>query len=153
MSATVYNLAYLLAAVLFIVGLKGLTHPRSAVRGNALGGLAMLIAVVVTLLAQDILNPGMVIAGIAVGAAIGAVLAVTIKMTAMPQLVGLYNGFGGIASVLVAGAVLYQALNSGLGGTGAAQLQFLVATAASGLIGGVTFFGSLIAFGKLQGID
>ena len=165
MSTAVYNLAYLLAAVLFIVGLKGLTHPRSAVRGNALGGLGMLIAVVVTLLAQEIINPGMVIAGIALGAAIGAVLAVTIKMTAMPQLVGLFNGFGGIASVLVAGAVLYQALNSGLAGAGgaggadstsvaggAAQLQFLIATAAGGLIGAVTFFGSLIAFGKLQGI-
>ncbi len=154
MNEAVSNLLYLLAAVLFIVGLKGLTHPRSAVRGNFIGSLGMLLAVVVTLVVQEILNPVMIISGIAAGSIIGAVFALTIKMTAMPQLVGLYNGFGGIASVLVAGAVLYQALETGLSGpeSGAGNLQFLVATAASGLIGAVTFFGSLIAFGKLQGI-
>lgn len=158
MNTMIINLVYLLAAVLFIVGLKGLTHPRSAVRGNIIGSIGMLIAIVATLLAQEVLNPGMVAIGIAIGSVVGAVFALTIKMTAMPQLVGLYNGFGGIASVLVAGAVLYQAMYAGvLGGDGAAAesagaLQFLIATAASGLIGGVTFFGSLIAFGKLQGI-
>lgn len=156
MNASIINVAYLLAAVLFIVGLKGLTHPRSAVRGNVTGALGMLIAIVATLLAQEILNPGMIVIGVAAGSVIGAVFAITIKMTAMPQLVGLYNGFGGIASVLVAGAVLYQALHSGLSGAGVTgstgSLQFLIATAASGLIGAVTFFGSLIAFGKLQGI-
>lgn len=158
MNTTIINLVYLLAAVLFIVGLKGLTHPRSAVRGNILGSIGMFIAIVATLLAQEILNPGMVAIGIAIGSVVGAVFALAIKMTAMPQLVGLYNGFGGIASVLVAGAVLYQAVYAGvLGGDGATAgsagtLQFLIATAAGGLIGGVTFFGSLIAFGKLQGI-
>lgn len=161
MSATVVNLAYLVAAVLFIAGLKGLSHPRTAVRGNLMGALAMLVAIVATLVAQDILNPGLVAIGLAAGAVIGAVFALTIKMTAMPQLVGLYNGFGGIASVLVAAAVMYQALNAAPGGGvesvaaaggGAGTLQFLIATAASALVGGVTFFGSLIAFGKLQGI-
>ena len=156
MTAAIVNLIYLLAAVLFIVGLKGLGHPRSAVRGNLLGALGMLLAIVATLVAQDILNPVLIVAGLAVGGVIGAVFALTIKMTAMPQLVGLYNGFGGIASVLVAGAVLVQALNAGISGagveTGGGGLQFLIATAASGLIGGVTFFGSVIAFGKLQGI-
>ncbi len=154
------ELGYLLAAVLFIGGLKGLTHPRSAVRGNITGSLGMLVAVVVVLLSQEILNLTLIVVGIALGSVVGAVLALTIKMTAMPQLVGLYNGFGGIASVLVAGAVLYQVLGIGAGsggGTGAvasagAGLQMLVATSASGLIGAVTFFGSLIAFGKLQGI-
>ncbi len=156
MTAAIVNLIYLLAAVLFIVGLKGLGHPRSAVRGNLLGALGMLLAIVATLVAQDILNPVLIVAGLAVGGVIGAVFALTIKMTAMPQLVGLYNGFGGIASVLVAGAVLVQALNAGISGagveTGGGGLQFLIATAASGLIGGVTFFGSVIAFGKLQGL-
>ncbi|TVR66976.1 MAG: NAD(P)(+) transhydrogenase (Re/Si-specific) subunit beta [Spirochaetaceae bacterium] len=149
------ELGYLLAAILFIVGLKGLTHPRSAVRGNLIGSMGMLVAVVTVLLAQEILNPGLIVAGVALGSAIGAVLALTIKMTAMPQLVGLYNGFGGIASVLVAGAVLYQVLGIGAAaavGTTTADLQMLVATSASGLIGAVTFFGSLVAFGKLQGI-
>lgn len=160
------QILYLLAAVLFIVGLKGLGHPRSAVRGNLLGALGMLLAVVAVLLSQRILNPGLVIGGIAAGALIGAVMALTIRMTAMPQLVGLFNGFGGIASVLVAGAVLYQALalagiavggdvgggTAPVAGSGVLGIQGLIATAASALVGGVTFFGSLIAFGKLQGI-
>ncbi len=164
MNASIINLMYLLAAILFIVGLKGLTHPRSAVRGNLLGALGMVLAIVATLLAQEIVNPGIIALGIALGTVIGAVLAITIKMTAMPQLVGLYNGFGGIASVLVAGAVLFHVLGSvaagaSSGGGPAAgpgftdeRIQFLVATAASGLIGAVTFFGSLVAFGKLQGL-
>ncbi|MFW5745808.1 MAG: NAD(P)(+) transhydrogenase (Re/Si-specific) subunit beta, partial [Spirochaetota bacterium] len=154
--------AYLLAAVLFIVGLKGLSHPRSAVRGNLLGALAMFIAIVVTLVDQQVITWVWIVAGIAVGSAIGAVLALTIKMTAMPQLVGLFNGFGGGASILVAGAVLVQLFAAGGGAAAAAggaadagaggQLQITIATVASGLVGAVTFFGSLIAFGKLQGI-
>jgi NAD(P) transhydrogenase subunit beta len=158
MTATVVNLTYLLSAILFIVGLKGLSHPRSAVRGNITGSLGMLLAIVATLVAQEILHPVMIAAGLGLGAVIGAVFALKIKMTAMPQLVGLYNGFGGIASVLVAGAVLYQSMNVGLSGAGVSgpstsgALQFLIATVAGGLIGGVTFFGSIIAFGKLQGV-
>ena len=167
-NATVIELAYLLSAVLFIVGLKGLSHPRTAVRGNMLGALGMLLAIVTTLLAQDILNPTLIIIGLSVGSVVGALLAMTIQMTAMPQLVGLFNGFGGIASILVAGAVLYQVLSGSAAGASAAGasasgasaagvaaaggIQFLIATAASGLIGAVTFFGSLIAFGKLQGL-
>ncbi len=152
MSTSVINLAYLLAAILFIWGLKGLTHPRTAVRGNLLGAVGMLVAIVATLVAQQILNPIFIVVGLAAGTVIGAILALTIKMTAMPQLVGLFNGFGGIASVLVAGAVLIQVLRLAVAGGEAPGLQELIATAASGLIGAVTFFGSLIAFGKLQGI-
>jgi len=159
LSADVWvDAAYLLAAVLFIVGLKGLSHPRSAVRGNLLGALGMFIAIVVTLVDQQVLTWVWIVAGIAVGSTIGAVFALTIKMTAMPQLVGLFNGFGGGASILVAGAVLAQ-LFAAAGGAAAAadagaggQLQVTIATVASGLVGAVTFFGSLIAFGKLQGI-
>lgn len=152
MSASVINLAYLLAAILFIWGLKGLTHPRTAVRGNLVGSIAMLIAIVATLAAQQILNPLLVIVGLAAGTLIGAIVALTIQMTAMPQLVGLFNGFGGIASVLVAGAVLIQVMGIASSDGSQPGMQELVATAASGLIGAVTFFGSLIAFGKLQGI-
>ena len=148
--AIISNLAYLVAAALFIVGLKGLTHPRSAVRGNLLGAVGMLLAVVVTLLQQDILGFEVILAGILIGSLVGAVLALRIQMTAMPQLVGLFNGFGGAASVLVAGAVLVQAIAAAAVAT--VSLQFTVATAASGLIGAVTFFGSLVAFGKLQGL-
>ena len=159
MSSTIYaDLFYLLAAMLFIFGLKGLSHPRTAVRGNLMGAVGMLLAIVVTLLRQEILNVEYILAGLLAGALVGALLAVRIKMTAMPQLVGLFNGFGGIASVLVAGAVIYQAT---LGIADAAQaaaagelptLQETIATAASALIGAVTFFGSVIAFGKLQGL-
>ena len=147
--------AYLVAAILFILGLKGLSHPKSAVRGNMLGALGMLIAIVVTLVDQQVLNWTYIIAGIAAGSLIGAILALRIQMTAMPQLVGLFNGFGGAASILVAGTVLIQLFGVV---TGAAtvglesELQVSIATVASGLIGAVTFFGSLIAFGKLQGI-
>ncbi|MFW6212150.1 MAG: NAD(P)(+) transhydrogenase (Re/Si-specific) subunit beta [Spirochaetota bacterium] len=151
----VIDAAYLIAAILFIVGLKGLGHPKSAVRGNVLGALAMLIAIVVTVIDVQVINWVYIITGIAVGSVIGAILALTIKMTAMPQLVGLFNGFGGGASVLVAGAVLIQlfAVATGSADVGVGpQLQVTIATVASGLIGAVTFFGSFIAFGKLQGI-
>lgn len=159
------NIAYLVAAVLFIAGLKGLSHPRTAVRGNLVGAIGMLLAVAVTLLQQGIMSFELILLGMLTGAVIGAVLALKIQMTAMPQLVGLFNGFGGVASVLVAGAVFYQAVVAMLGVVGAAAggagavasghgpgLQFTIATASSGLIGAVTFFGSLVAFGKLQGI-
>lgn len=147
MSALI-NLAYLLASVLFILGLKGLAHPRTAVRGNLLGATGMLIAVVVTLLHQDIVSFEVILAGVVVGAGIGAAVAVKIQMTAMPQLVALFNGFGGGASVLVAGAALIEAQLAARGTT----TDFTVATALGGLIGGVTFWGSLVAFGKLQGV-
>ncbi|MFP4375183.1 MAG: NAD(P)(+) transhydrogenase (Re/Si-specific) subunit beta [Spirochaetaceae bacterium] len=152
-TAVLVNLAYLVAAVLFIFGLKGLTHPKSAVRGNLMGAVGMLIAIVVTLLNEQILSYGLIVTGLLVGTAVGTILALSIKMTAMPQLVGLFNGFGGIASALVAGAVLIQVMMGASGaGVVEAGLQFTIATVASGLIGAVTFLGSLIAFGKLQGL-
>lgn len=142
------NIVYLLAAILFIFGLKGLAHPRSAVRGNLTGAVGMLLAVIVTLLDRQIIRYELIIAGLVVGAFIGALLAVKIKMTAMPQLVGLFNGFGGGASLLVAGAVLIETILV----TRSPELQPTIAMVASGLIGAITFWGSLAAFGKLQGI-
>ncbi len=153
MSPGLVNIAYLVAAALFIIGLKGLSHPRTAVRGNLLGALGMLIAIVVTLLNKNIVGFGIIFAGLIVGGGIGAVLAVRIQMTAMPQLVALYNGFGGVASVLVAGAVLFEA--AVLMGTSEAvnvNTQFSLSIFASGFIGSITFWGSLVAFGKLQGL-
>ena len=148
MTELLINGGYLVAAVLFIFGLKGLTHPRTAVRGNLLGSCGMLLAIVITLTDQGIVGFEVILAGIVIGAAIGAVLAVKIEMTSMPELVALFNGFGGIASVLVAGAALIEStLNDGVPFT-----QVTVAIAASGLIGAVTFWGSLVAFGKLKGL-
>jgi NAD(P) transhydrogenase subunit beta len=140
---TLINLAYLLAAVLFIFGLKGLTHPRTAVRGNLLGATGMLVAIVATLLHQDVLRYELIVVGLVVGAAVGAVLALKIQMTAMPQMVALLNGFGGGASVLVAGAELMRGAPEPLSDQS-------IAIVASGLIGAVTFWGSLVAFAKLQ---
>ena len=140
------NLAYLLAAVLFIYGLKMLSSPRTAVRGNLLGALGMLIAIVVTLVNGQILSYTMIVVGLLVGSALGAILALRIHMTAMPQMVALLNGFGGAASTLVAGAALLEELESGRAPTG----QFLVAGVLSGIIGAVTFWGSMVAYAKLQ---
>jgi NAD(P) transhydrogenase subunit beta len=147
MPSAVVNLIYLIAAALFILGLKGLGHPRTAVRGNLLGAIGMLLAVIVTLLDRNIVGYEVIIAGFVLGAAVGAVLAMKVQMTAMPQLVAVFNGFGGIASTLVAGAALTEAALV----TSEPALQMTVATAFSGIVGAVTFWGSLVAFGKLQG--
>ena len=142
------NIGYLIASVLFIFGLKGLTHPRTAVRGNLLGATGMMLAIVLTLINQKILSYEMILVGLVIGGAIGAVLAIKIQMTEMPELVALFNGFGGAASVLVAGAALVESSV----GVDVPMAQLTVATAASGLIGAVTFWGSLVAFGKLKGL-
>lgn len=148
MSTVTVNLIYLVASVLFILGIRGLTHPRTAVRGNMLGASGMLLAIVATLLDNQVFGSGMssfgvIIAGVVLGSAIGATLALKIKMTAMPEMVALLNAFGGGASALVAGAVLV--------GT-EPTAQSTVATVASGIIGSVTFTGSFVAFDKLKGL-
>ncbi|GJL64243.1 MAG: NAD(P) transhydrogenase subunit beta [Nitrospirales bacterium] len=148
MSGVLINIGYLVASVLFILGLKGLTHPRTAVRGNLLGATGMFVAVILTLANQRIVSFEMILLGIVIGGAIGAVLAIKIQMTEMPELVALFNGFGGIASVLVAGAALFESAQ----GTDVPIIQLTIAIAASGLIGAVTFWGSLVAFGKLKGL-
>jgi len=157
---TIIPLAYLLSAVLFIFGLKGLAHPRKAVRGNLLGALGMLIAIVATLFHNEIDGFVLIVVGVAIGTAIGAHLAVKIEMTAMPQMVALFNGFGGIASVLVAGAEMIKHGAEIRGGEAIADsvpvagLGTLTLTGVTGqlagLIGAVTFWGSLVAFAKLQ---
>ncbi|PIV81852.1 NAD synthetase, partial [bacterium CG17_big_fil_post_rev_8_21_14_2_50_64_8] len=128
------NLAYVVAAILFINGLKGLTHPRTAVRGNLISSVGMLLAVVVALLANG-LDYTLIIVGAVVGGLIGAIAAVRVKMTQMPEMVALFNGFGGGASVLVAGAAFLIAREP--------NAQMTISTGLSGLIGAVTFTGSL----------
>ena len=149
MEIPVYSLiAYLVAAVLFIIGLMRLSTPRTARMGNILAAIGMLIAIVVTLLLKEVLNYTMILIGIAIGGAIGGVVARTVKMTAMPQMVGIYNGFGGGASLLIAGAEFFRYMNLGEGIT----VQSSVTIVLTILIGAVTFSGSMIAFGKLQGL-
>jgi len=135
------NLSYTAAAVLFILGLKFLGSPATARRGNTLSALGMLLAVVVTLLDQAIIDYRWIFLGIVIGGVIGTLAARLVAMTAMPEMVALFNGFGGLASLLVGGVALAQSrLDSFL----------LLTIFLSILIGGVTFTGSLVAWGKLS---
>lgn len=147
-------LLYLLSAVLFIVGLKGLTKVRTARRGNLIASMAMLLAVVATLLDLGLVDYRWILLGLVVGGAIGAVAALKVEMTAMPELVALFNGSGGGASTLVALAVLWlEVVEPGRAGTAAEILGGSNALTAflSILIGAVTLSGSVIAYLKLSG--
>jgi NAD(P) transhydrogenase subunit beta len=139
----VTDIAYLISAVLFIFGLKNLSSPKTARRGNLFAMLGMFLAIVVTLLDKKIVDPTFIIAGIIIGATIGAISARKVQMTAMPQMVAIFNGFGGGASALVAMAEFYRF-------TETPAIDVSITLILSLLIGTVTFTGSLIAFGKLQ---
>ena len=142
----IIQLAYLVASVLFIMGLKGLTRPKTAVRGNFLGSLGMLVAIVATLVDHKVLDYKIIVLGMGIGAAIGYLLATKVQMTKMPELVAIFNGLGGGASALVAAAEFYPK-----SGSPDLAIDFTIATIASVLIGGVTLTGSLVAYGKLNG--
>ena len=139
------QLAYLLSAILFVVGLKRLQSPATARKGNGLAALAMLLAIITTVLDTQILDWTWILVGVALGGLIGGVAARFVKMTAMPQLVGIFNAFGGGASALVAIAEFLATPAIGANTTG---VTILLGT----LIGSVTFSGSFIAFAKLQGL-
>jgi len=140
MSDVLINSVYIIAAALFIFGLKLLSSPATAVRGNLFSTIAMFIAVVVTLFSRDILEFQWIVAAVIVGSIVGAVTAQKVAMTSMPEMVALFNGSGGVASLLVGWAALYNTGNT----------TFTVVTILlSILIGGVTFSGSIVAWGKL----
>ena len=141
----VISVGYLVAAVLFILGLKGLGRPRTAVRGNLMGATGMLVAILVTLLDQSIISYLALAVALLIGSVVGVLLAVKVKMTSMPELVALFNGFGGGASVLVAAASFIEAVD-----LGSADNRLAIAAGVTALIGAVTFSGSIIAFFKLQ---
>lgn len=143
----VLDLVYVVSAVLFIRGLKRLGSPATAREGNALAATAMLLAVIGTLLDRSIVSWEVIAGGLLLGTVIGVFLARWVKMTAMPQMVGAFNGLGGGASALVAAAELLRSGAASTVGAGAG-----IAAAAGILVGAVTFSGSFIAFGKLQGI-
>ncbi|MEX1276327.1 MAG: NAD(P)(+) transhydrogenase (Re/Si-specific) subunit beta [Bacteroidota bacterium] len=136
--------AYLVASVFFILGLKFLGSPKTARRGNLFGAFGMLLAVIVTLADQKIIDTTYILAGLIIGSAIGLIIARTVQMTAMPQMVALLNGLGGGASTLVAYAEYIRMPES--------AIDVLIPITLSVLIGSVTFTGSLIAWAKLQGV-
>ena len=136
------NLSYVFAAVFFILGLKMLSSPATARRGNLFSSLGMLIAIVATLLGEGIVEFQWIALGFVVGGMVGALAARFVAMTAMPEMVALFNGFGGLASLLVGSSALYLT---------PAESGFTLATIALAiLIGGLTFTGSVIAWGKLS---
>ncbi|MDH3755555.1 MAG: NAD(P)(+) transhydrogenase (Re/Si-specific) subunit beta [Acidimicrobiia bacterium] len=139
------ELLYLASAVLFILGLKQLSGPRTARRGNTVAAAGMLLAVIVTMVDGDIVSWGTIVAGLVFGTVVGAVLALRIQMTAMPQLVAAFNGFGGLASAVVA---LAEIEHVGIALPGETAVTVVLSLA----IGTITFTGSFVAFGKLQGI-
>jgi len=144
MNAELSGVLYLVAASLFIMGLRRLGSPATARRGNQVAAVGMLIAIATTLADQVVVSYGVIAAGLVVGGAIGALLARTVEMTAMPQLVAAFNGFGGGASALVAAAE-FLSLDGFAIETG-------VTIALSTAIGAITLSGSFVAFAKLQGI-
>ncbi|HHD63853.1 MAG TPA: NAD(P)(+) transhydrogenase (Re/Si-specific) subunit beta, partial [Desulfobulbaceae bacterium] len=142
MSLVNINFAYVVSAALFIFGLKMLSSPATARRGNLLSALGMLLAIVATLLASG-LSYIWIILGVVIGSAIGLFAAFKVEMTEMPEMVALFNGFGGISSLLLAWSEYHQH----------PRMSVFIAIVAflSAFIGGVTFSGSMVAFGKLSG--
>jgi len=142
---TLVELTYLLSATLFVVGLRRLQSPATARAGNGIAALAMLLAIIATVVDIEVLSWTGILVGLILGGVVGGVAARMVEMTDMPQMVGIFNGFGGGASALVAVA---EFLATPTVGVGSAGVTILLGT----FIGGVTFTGSFIAFAKLQGL-
>ena len=154
MKADVAALAYLISGILFILALRGLSSPASSRAGNRNGMIGMAIAAATTMWVANVVDTltwGMIVAGVAIGGGIGAIIARRIAMTAMPQLVAAFHSLVGLAAVLVAGAALYSPQAYGIGTEGAIRLQSLIEMSLGVAIGAITFAGSLIAFAKLNG--
>src|SRR5213595_277702 len=140
------DFAYLATIVAFILALKFLSSPATARRGNWIGAVGMLVAVAVTFAQKSVVSYWEILVGMAIGGAFGAVAARRVKMTAMPQMVALFNGVGGGAAALIALAELHEVLPD----PGTPKVDIGLAIVLSGLIGAVSFSGSMVAFGKLQ---
>jgi H+-translocating NAD(P) transhydrogenase subunit beta len=137
---------YIVAFICFILGLHFLNHPRTARRGNVVAAVGMAIAVVATLLIEEVGDYGLIALGIAVGTAVGVPAARNVKMTAMPQMVALFNGVGGGAVALISWSEYRESLAAG----GNPELETLIPILFAAIIGSISFWGSNIAFGKLQ---
>ena len=154
MSADVVALLYLVAGVLFILALRGLSSPETSRRGNLFGMIGMAIAIVTTLASHPPAGVGawaLVVVGLAVGGSTGAVIARRVPMTAMPELVAAFHSLVGMAAVLVAAGALYAPAAFDIGTVGAIHKSSLVEMSLGAAIGAITFTGSVIAFLKLSG--
>ena len=151
-SANFSALLYLLSAILFILSLKGLSSPLSARKGNFFGILGMIIAIFTTVLQPNTSNYILILSGILIGGIVGTSIALKIEMTAMPQLVAAFHSLVGIAAVLVAYTALIYPEAYGIGNVGNIKLASKIEMSLGVAIGAITFTGSVIAFGKLQGI-
>ena len=145
---TIIAIAYIISAALFVFGLKFLSSPATARRGNFISAVGMFIAVVVTLWSKDVISFKWIIIGVVIGALIGAISSKVVAMTQMPEMVAIFNGFGGIASLLV-GWGAFRLIPESLTPV---TLLTLITIVLSVLIGGVTFTGSIVAWGKLNGM-
>jgi H+-translocating NAD(P) transhydrogenase subunit beta len=154
MSANVTSLAYLIAAVLFILALRGLSSPVTSRQGNRFGMIGMAVAVVATLAHHGMggLGYGLIVVGIIIGGTIGSFVAWRIQMTALPQLVAAFHSLVGLAAVFVAASALNAPEAFGIGTAGAIHTQSLIEMSIGLSIGAITFSGSLIAFAKLQAL-
>ncbi|MDH5188242.1 MAG: NAD(P)(+) transhydrogenase (Re/Si-specific) subunit beta [Rhodospirillaceae bacterium] len=152
MTSSMSAFAYLIASVLFILALRGLSHPETARRGNMFGMIGMAIAIITTLVDPDVVGYPIILTGLLIGGSVGTVVALKIKMTALPQLVAAFHSLVGLAAVFVASAALFNPTAYGLGAIGTIPAASLVEMGLGTAIGAITFSGSLIAFAKLQGI-
>ncbi len=152
MSASLTAFAYLLASVCFIMALRGLSHPKSARMGNIYGIVGMVIAIAATVALPGVVSFSTIIIGILIGGAIGTVIALKIAMTALPQLVAAFHSLVGLAAVFVAGSAFFSPEAYGIGTVGDIHTGSLIEMSIGTAIGAITFTGSIIAFGKLQGL-
>ena len=154
-SAAVWEIGYLIAGAIFIVGIKQRSSPRTAPRGNRLGAMGMLLAVLVTLArmyTEEVIGWELIVGGLAIGILIGSLMATKVEMTGMPELVALFNGFGGGASALVGMSEAFSRIsNEGGIPEGIELYATWVAIGLSGLVGWATLSGSLVAMMKLKG--
>lgn len=145
------TVAYLVSSILFILSLRGLSHPTSARKGNFLGILGMAIAIGTTIANPGVLSYKEIGIAFVIGGLIGSIIAVRIQMTALPQLVAAFHSLVGLAAVFVAASAYYNPSAFGIGSVGSIPMGSLIEMSIGTAIGAVTFTGSIIAFGKLQG--
>ena len=152
MSANLTGFAYLIAAICFIMALRGLSSPETARKGNLYGITGMLVAITTTAMAPGVVSFPMIITGMIIGGTVGTVVALRIQMTALPQLVAAFHSLVGLAAVLVAAAALYHPEAYRIGVRDSIAQASLIEMSLGTAIGAITFSGSAIAFAKLQAI-